>query len=164
MNAIELLVRELNGSAEWLKMTLADFTDADLMTRPAPAANHPMWQLGHLCAGEVMMMSMIKPGIMPELPAGFVEKFDKKTAGIDDAKQFGATKQQLLDLLTRIRGATVGFVKTLRPEDLDAPAPEKMRSFCPTVGDLIALQSSHIAMHMGQMQVARRKLGKPVLF
>jgi DinB superfamily len=164
MNSIDLLVRELSGSLEWLKMTIGDFSDADLLARPCPSANHPLWQLGHLVVAETNMIGMIKPGIIPELPAGFADKFDKKNAGVDDAMQFGAGKQQLLDLLTKVRAATVAFTKTLKPEDLDKPAPEAMRSFAPTVGDLIGLQSNHIAMHMGQIQVARRKLGKPFLF
>ena len=164
MNVIEYAVRELTSSAEWLKMTLGDFTDAELLTRPAPSANHPLWQLGHMIVGETMMMGGIKAGIMPELPAGFAEKFDKKSAGKNNAADFGATKQQLFDLLDKTRAATIAFVKTLKPEDLDKPGPENMRSVCPTVGDMIALQSSHFAMHMGQLQVARRKLGKPVLF
>jgi len=164
MTSIELLVRQITGAGEWLKMTLSDFTDADLMVRPTPGANHTMWQLGHLIAGEAKMMNMIKPGGMPELPAGFAEKFTKATAGIDDPKQFGTTKQQLLDLFAKVRTGTVAYAKSLKPEDLDKPAPEEMRGYCPTVGDVLGLQTSHVMMHMGQMQVARRKLGKPILF
>jgi hypothetical protein len=164
MTSIELLVRELGSSVEWLKMTIGDFSEADMMTRPCPSANHPLWQLGHLIVGETKMIDMIKPGVMPELPAGFADQFDKKNCGVDDASQFGADKTQLLDLLSKTRAATIAFTKSLKPEDLDKPAPEKLRDFAPTVGDLLAMQSSHIAMHMGQMQVARRRLGKPVLF
>jgi uncharacterized damage-inducible protein DinB len=164
MNSIELLVRQITGAGEWLRMTLNDFTDADLMVRPTPGANHSMWQLGHLIAGEVKMMNQIKPGSMPELPAGFAEKFTKATSGIDDPKQFGVTKQQLMDLFAKVRTATIAYVQTLKNEDLRKPAPVGMRDYCPTVGDVLGLQTSHVMMHMGQMQVARRKLGKPVLF
>ncbi|HVT90284.1 MAG TPA: DinB family protein [Tepidisphaeraceae bacterium] len=166
MNSIELLVKQLNTGNDWLKMILGDFSDADLLARPAPGANHVLWQLGHLISGEVMMMNAVKPGAMPELPAGFVERFDKKNAGVDDTKQFGniVSKQQLLDLKTKVRAATIAIVKSFKPEDLDKPSPEMMRSFCPTLADFLGLHSHHDMMHMGQFQVARRKLGKPVIF
>jgi hypothetical protein len=32
------------------------------------------------------------------------------------------------------------------------------------VGDILMLHPAHLAMHVGQIQVIRRKLGKPVLF
>jgi len=39
-----------------------------------------------------------------------------------------------------------------------------MQQMCPTVAHMALLQIGHIAMHVGQFQVIRRKLGKPVLF
>jgi hypothetical protein len=39
-----------------------------------------------------------------------------------------------------------------------------MADFAPTVGHLVLMIASHIMMHVGQMQVIRRKLGKPLLF
>jgi hypothetical protein len=35
---------------------------------------------------------------------------------------------------------------------------------CPRIADLAFLQADHLTMHIGQFQVIRRKLGKPVLF
>ena len=35
-----------------LQFTLGDFSDADMLARPAPSANHAAWQLGHLIAAE----------------------------------------------------------------------------------------------------------------
>ena len=58
----------------------------------------------------------------------------------------------------------MAFTKTLSEADLDKPAPEKMRKMCPTVGDVMSLQATHVMMHLGQIQVARRKLDKPILF
>jgi hypothetical protein len=163
MNINELLVRQLKGSLDILKNTLADFSDADMVQRPCDKANHPLWQVGHLIGSEVWMMNQVKGAKMPELPAGFAEKFDKKTAGENDLKKFG-TKAELLGLFDRVRAATIDYAKKVKPETLDEPGPESMRSFCPKVGDLVALHSAHVYMHLGQMQASRRKLGKPVLF
>jgi hypothetical protein len=164
MHTIEFLTRSLTGSAEMLKMTIADMSDADLLTRPCPGANHPLWQLGHLCVAETNLMNGVKPGSMPELPAGFAARFEnKKTNNIDDPKLL-ATKQQIVELFAKVRAATIATVQTLSEADLDKPAPEQFRKFFPTMGDLVGLQTTHVMMHLGQIQVARRKLGKPILF
>ena len=42
--------------------------------------------------------------------------------------------------------------------------PSPMPNFFPTVADVVGLGSMHIGMHVGQIQVLRRKLGKPILF
>ncbi len=164
MTAIELLVVELNSSAQMVKMTLGDFTDAEMMVRPAPGANHPLWQLGHLTGSEAYMMNQVKPGAMPELPAGFDDRFDNKNNKSDAPKSYGATRQELLDTFAKVRAGTIALIQSLKPEDLDKPSPNTFGGMCSTIGSLLSLVSSHTVMHLGQMQVARRKVGKPVLF
>ena len=51
----------------------------------------------------------------------------------------------------------------IQEKDLDKPSPEAFKSWAPTLGDVVAAIVSHQMMHIGQFQVARRKLGKPVL-
>ncbi|HEX3357210.1 MAG TPA: DinB family protein [Tepidisphaeraceae bacterium] len=164
MNAIEVLIGGLTQSSEMLKVTLADFTDAELIQRPVAGANHPLWQLGHLCVAETNLMNMASPGSMPELPAGFADRFaNKKTNHVDDPKQL-ATKAELVELFGKIRAATIAATKKLSEADLSKPGPENLRQMAPTVGAIVGLQTGHTMMHLGQIQVARRKLGKPILF
>ena len=95
---------------------------------------------------------------MPE-----IGEYTKETAGVNDPAKLG-TKAELVAELEKAREKTCAWLATLSAEDLAKPAPERMRSICPTVGHLIHLFLSHVAMHVGQIQVLRRKLGKPVLF
>ena len=149
MTQAELYADILARDLELLNKTLADFTDADMLARPTPAANHAAWQIGHLIVAEGQMISAMKPGApAPELPAGFAEKFKKETASIDDPAFF-PSKAELLKLLQATRAAAT---------------PERVQSWCPTVGHLAVLLPSHTSMHIGQFQVIRRKLGKPLLF
>jgi uncharacterized damage-inducible protein DinB len=157
MTSQELAADGLKSNLEMLMGTLSDFSDADIYVRPCPGANHTAWQLGHLAAAEANMVGAYK------LPEGYEKKFSKETCGKDDPKFFG-TKAELLDQLSKTRAATIAWVKAAKPADLDKPAPERMRHMCPTMGHLVQLLPSHFAMHMGQMQVIRRKLGKPLLF
>jgi hypothetical protein len=153
----------LERDVQMLQFTLGDFSDADMLARPAPNANHAAWQLGHLIAAEVGAGNAAKPGSMPELPAGFAERFSKDKARSDNPADF-PTKAELLAQFERVRRATVAWTKAMTPQDYGAPTPEKIRGWAPTVGQLAIALSGHVAMHIGQFQVVRRKLGKPVLF
>jgi hypothetical protein len=166
MDPKQFIIKGLTGNLGFLKDTLKDFNDADLFVRPCPGANHAAWQLGHLIVAENMMVGGMDPKAAPALPAGFGELFTKETSKNDEAGKFGkfATKEQLLSLFEKGRNATIAWTNTLSAADLDKPTPEKFRSWMPTFGDLIHGQGWHVTMHVGQLQVIRRKLGKPVLF
>jgi len=46
MNSIALLTSALESSKKMLAWIVSDFSDADLLVRPVPEANHMAWQLG----------------------------------------------------------------------------------------------------------------------
>lgn len=163
MTQIELAADVLQRNFELLKATLSDFSDADILARPCPNANHPAWQLGHLISVEGRMLANFNPSAPSTLPMDYEKKFTKETAGNNDASFF-PKKSEILDQFAKTRGAVVAWVKTLKPADLDNPTPEKYRNFVPTLGHLISFIPDHTAVHIGQFQVLRRKLGKPVLF
>jgi hypothetical protein len=163
MTPIELMAELLKGNFGMLQMTLADFSDADMMVRPVPGANHALWQLGHLAKEDAFFAALIPGAKVPALPAGWGEKFGKGTNTNDDPKGL-PTKAELLKVMAGTVEAAVAAVRKLPPEELNKPSPENIRSFAPTIGHVIGLMGSHWMMHMGQFQVIRRKLGKPVLF
>jgi uncharacterized damage-inducible protein DinB len=98
-----------------------------------------------------------------ELPAGFAERYTKETASINDPAKLGK-KDDLLALFDKTREKTCTWAAALSADDLAKPAPEKMRQMVPTVGHVLLLLPAHAGMHVGQIQVLRRKLGKPLLF
>ena len=163
MTAGELLADALARDVNLLKGTLGDFTDADMLVRPAPAANHAAWQLGHTIVSETNAGNLVRPGAMPELPAGFAARFAKDKAQSNHAGDFPG-KNELIAQFEKTRQGTVAWARALTPDDLGAPTPEKLRGWAPTVGALALALSGHLAMHIGQFQVVRRALGKPVLF
>lgn len=163
MKSSDLTADLFQRNLDMLKMTLADFSDADMLARPCPGANHTAWQLGHLITAETHLINASTPGAMPELPAGFADKFNKSTAGSDDASAF-PKKADLIALLEKTRAASIRWAKSLTDADLARPIEGPIKDFCPSVGHLLTLVPVHTAMHLGQFQVIRRKLGKPVLF
>jgi hypothetical protein len=163
MSSNPLAADLLAGNVGFLKGTLGDFSDADMLVRPVPAANHAAWQIGHLIVAENNMVNSIKPGAIPELPAGFKEKFTTETSKIDDPAAF-PKKEELLALFEKTRAATALWAGSLTPAEMQQPTPERLARFAATVGHLVYMLPQHVQTHIGQFQVIRRKLGKPVLF
>lgn len=153
----------INGAGNVTEQYLADLTDADLLVRPVPGANHIAWQLGHLIQAENWMINLLRPGSMPDLPAGFAKQHDKSTAASDDPGAF-LSKAEYLRLMKEQRAGTLKYLDSLSDADLDQPSHEKLRHFVPTVGAVLAMQGTHWMMHAGQWSVVRRKLGRPPLF
>ncbi|HEY7117109.1 MAG TPA: DinB family protein [Tepidisphaeraceae bacterium] len=163
MTQTELMSDFLTRNGEILKLTLGDFTDDEMLARPVPGANHAAWQLGHLIGSAAYMFGAVAPGLIPENAARLGERFTGKTANVDDPA-FYPKKSELLEAFAQAHGAIADWVTTLTPADLAKPTPGRMAEFAPTVGHLALMTVSHLAMHVGQLQVIRRKLGKPLLF
>ena len=160
------LIAELNKNVGFVNHTLGDFTDADLFVRPCPGANNAAWQLGHLVSAEASVVKNLAPALAVALPEGFNEKYNKEASKLDGAAAFAPfnSKARLLELFGKVRGGTVAWVSSLSNEQLDSPSPEKYQAWATTLGSLVSGQIGHTMMHIGQFQVIRRKLGKPVLF
>ena len=142
---------------------LGDLTDEEMMHRPAPGCNHIKWQVGHLIASEHDMINQCYPGSMPELPAGFAEKYNKETSKSDDASAFDS-KEDLMKLYETQRAGTLNLLGKIADEDLSKEGPEAIRSYAPTFGAAFLMQDAHWMMHAGQWAVIRRQLGREPLF
>jgi hypothetical protein len=143
---------------------LGDLSDANLLVRPVPGANHMAWQLGHLISANCQMMEAIAPGSMPELPAGFAERYTSKTAALDDPAAFDK-KDDYARLLKAQHAAVLAALDRLSEADLDRPVPPGSLEVFKTVGGVLhAVCVLHPLMHAGQWAVVRRLLGMKPLF
>lgn len=164
MNASSAIHTALASTQNILNMYLADLSDADLLSRPVPGANHIAWQLGHLIFAESHLVSPQLPGTAyPAVPASFAELYGKEGASDDTPSHF-LGKDAYLNMFNEHRDITKAAAAKLSEADLDRPTVGNMAPFAPKVGDLLILVANHTLMHAGQFTVARRKLGKPVLF
>lgn len=162
MTAKDVLKAALDLHHDILHGYLADLSDADLLVRPVPTANHIAWQLGHLIYAENnVFLPHIAEAKPVELPAGFVEQHGKDRAGSDSGFR---TKAEYLDLYNQVRQATLAALEKVLEADLDRPIQGRLERLAPTVGRMFFLTASHEMMHAGQFVPVRRKLGKPVLF
>ncbi len=164
MTAKDAIKYALNANHQLMTSFVGDLSDADLVTRPVPGANHIAWQLGHLINAEATFFVPSLPGGKAvELPQGFAEQHGKDTAS-SDSKTGWKTKAEYLDLFNKVRAATLAALDRASDADLDKPTSGRLAQLAPTVGALFLLIANHEMMHAGQFSVLRRKLGKPVLF
>ena len=164
MTGCEVVVVALESTLATLEMLVADFTDADLLVRPVPGANHAAWQLGNVICGDPYLVTAELPGVKyPELPAGFADLHGGKGSKIDADGGFLA-KDGYLTLLREVRAATVSAVRKLSDADLSKPSSEAMQWAGLTLAHVLLFAAQHTTLHAGQFTVIRRKLGKPVLF
>jgi hypothetical protein len=163
MTAKDAIQSALQSTHSMLGMYVNDLSDADLLVRPVPNANHIAWQLGHLIGTECQLGAVIPGAKYPELPAGWAQQHSKTTASMEPPKGF-ATKAEYLDKFKQAREATIAALKNLNDADLDKPTTSDMAKYAPTLAALFLLNANHVMMHAGQFTVVRRKLGKPILF
>jgi hypothetical protein len=162
MDVKQLIVANLSQADFTVGAYLADLTDAELLVRPVPGANHIAWQWGHLIASEAYLVGQVSPAFKSPLPADFAAKFTKDTAQLDDPAAF-LNKSDYERLGREMRSATLAALEKLPTADLDKPA-QKVPPLAKTVADVFLLVGGHWLMHAGQWAVIRRKLGRPPLF
>src|SRR5437016_825005 len=100
---------------------LEDLSDEEMVKRPCAGCNHINWQVGHLIKAEHDMVASALPGSLPDLPAGFAERYSKETATSDIPKDF-LKKDELLAIHKRQRAATLAALEKLSDEQLDGPS------------------------------------------
>jgi hypothetical protein len=164
MTGVDAIRTALQSTQHLITWFLSDLSDADLLVRPVPEANHIAWQIGHFIVTETRLVNQPTfRAVYPELPAGFARQHAAETNALEPATGF-ATRAEYVDLFTKVRQATIAGLNALSDADLDAPTVGPMTKFAPTLGALLVLAANHSLMHAGQFSVVRRKLGKPVLF
>ncbi len=162
MQAKDAIKTALVSTQNLVPMYFGDLSDADILVRPVPSANHIAWQMGHLIHAEVSLLKeQLHSAVYPELPGGYKEQHHAKNAGSD--KGFGS-KADYLTTFNKVREATIANLAKLSDADLDKPTTGNMAPFAPTLGAFFILLANHTMMHAGQFTAVRRKLGKPIVF
>lgn len=162
MNTHQAIISNLQTSRFVMNSYVGDLSDADLLARPVAGANHAAWQLGHLILSECQMMRGVFSGWDVTIPHDFAAKHDK-TAAVHDTPAAFYPKQTYVELMNRVREATLAVLPRFSQSDLSNPGPEAMRSYAPTVGSVFLAIGNHELLHAGQIAVLRRALGKPIV-
>ena len=162
MSQQQTILAILERGRGMLRKHLSDFSDADMLARPAPTANHAAYQLAHLLRTTSGMVKALSPDVAVTLPPK-TEGDAKGPSTSNDPAQF-PSKEELLTAYEGLITAITTAAGTMADADFDKASPEHFKGFAPTLGQLALMAPLHMSMHVGQIQVIRRKLGKPVLF
>ena len=156
----ELFSKNILQTKGLVDMFLKDFSDADMLFRPAKTANHAVWQIGHLTNSTRNMVIACDPNVAFEFDDD--TRFGKSKASIDDPAFF-PNKTEVLSKFNQAMDTAAAWVANLTDADFAKPAPERMQQFAPTLGNVAILLASHPLMHLGQFSITRRALGKPLV-
>ena len=163
MNTIDYIRQEMAMSKGWISGLIADIKDAPL-TLPTPlGGNHPLWIVGHLAYSESNLLNCYILNKKNPL-----EKY-KDTLGIgtrpvNDASAYPPI-EELIEKFEFARADTLAYLDTITEADLDKPsyAPEDRKEFFGTIGQCLAVMTTHLAFHGGELADARRAAGRDVL-
>src|SRR3954454_9172992 len=102
MNGREAIKAALEATKANLSWFVKDFSDADLLVRPVPGANHAAWQIGNVIGGDIYLVRTALPeAVYPELPPGFMDQHGSKGAKEDAPEKF-LTKEKYLKLFDEV--------------------------------------------------------------
>jgi hypothetical protein len=153
MTGVDAIRTALQSTLHLTTWFISDLSDSDMLVRPVAGANHIAWQIGHLVITETRLVSQPTfKAVYPELPAGFLDQHGKEAQAREPATGFG-TRAEYVELLTKVRHATLEGVNKLSDAELDTPTVGPMASFAPTLGALLLLTCNHSLMHAGQFSV-----------
>src|SRR4051812_31166022 len=107
MSVAQLLSKNILQTKSMVESALKDFSDADMMFRPAKSANHAIWQLGHLCNATRNMVAACDPSV--KFPFEDDARFGKSKAAFDDASAF-PSKAELISRWNQAMDASAGWV------------------------------------------------------
>lgn len=158
--ANDILVHSLSTSQMLMRRYLEDLKPEEYLHRAVPNGNCVAWLVGHLTLSERRILGMVGVTDLPSLPEGFEKRFSREETA-PRACEFGDV-MILLPLWNEHRAKLIQAVKEATPEQLEKPL-EKPNPRFSTAGQFVNYMSHHATLHIGQITIIRRSLGRPPL-
>ena len=163
MHAKDAITVVLKSTGDMLGWFLSDLSDADLLVRPVPSANHIAWQLGHLITSECHLCKQVP--VLPTLSCRQVLRSSMtKLQRLRNLPGASGPKPSTLICSTRFGRRPWRVRLDCQMQIWTGQPPATSAQFAPTIGPLLVMAANHTMMHAGQFTVVRRKLGEPILF
>jgi uncharacterized damage-inducible protein DinB len=155
---IDIFRRQLTNGRQMTERYLEDFQTPEQWTLQVhDQANHALWVVGHLAHTDNFLISLIDPSRAVQ-QNGWGEKFGMGSRPTGAPEDYPPAEKAIAYLRER-RGVLLDLLENLAEADLERATPEGAPDFLATVRDIFELASWHEALHVGQLTVARRKLG-----
>ena len=156
------LVSCFERTVAFLRESVADLADEDLVLQPSGVPNHAAWTLGHVIHGCQAMAGEL--GAEPCRPGDWESRFGYGSSPTTVVSQYPGKAELLAalgDASQRLHTALLG----MDPATLAEPLPdEQARGILPTKGHaFLQIVAAHTAYHAGQLAVWRRAIGRPAV-
>src|SRR4051812_31192844 len=135
------LVAVMTRGRGMMEKHLADFSDADMLARSSPAANHAAYQIGHLIRINDATVAAFVPSFKTEFPPK-TDNASKAPPTSDDPSAF-ASKGELLTAYHAQLDALLAAVGKMSEADFDKASPDTFKNFAPTLGQLAMMVPFH---------------------
>jgi hypothetical protein len=153
------IVYGLRASQKLFHRYLDDLTPAEYLHQPCPGANCAAWLVGHLLLTDRKQLVGLGVTDLPDLPTGFEERFAITRQAAGTPGEYGAPSA-LVALFDDHRARLIAAVTTVSAEKLREAPPYGSPLFADR-GEAAAFMALHTAMHLGQITIIRRSLGRP---
>ena len=153
----DVLVHNLNATQLMVHRFTADLQPHEYLHRPTEKANCAAWTVGHLAVSDRNVLKMLGAEL-PSVPEGFEKRFSREE-GCPQAGDFGDVAT-IVPVFDAHRTRLIEAVKRMTTEQFET-LMEKPHPMFKTLGEFISFMSAHTAMHVGQITIIRRSLGRP---
>lgn len=153
----DFLVSQFDHVREWSLMSCRGLSDELLVSIPAGAKNHILWELGHILWTQNYMVTWGCAG-GDRLPKEWEEKFgygSKVVSNIDEYPPFDEIKNEL----ERCREAVKNYIRSLSIDELESPPKNFPKESAPNKFYIFNHFLTHEAYHVGKISLLRRLLG-----
>lgn len=157
--ANDVIVHALTCTHAILNRFTADLQPHEYLHRPVEKANCAAWTVGHLALTDRHVLKQFGAEL-PPLPDGFDQRFSREE-GCPEAGDFGDVSQ-VMPVFNEHRARLIEAVGRATSEQLDQPL-EKPHPMFATLGQFVTFMAAHTALHVGQITIIRRSLGRPPL-
>ncbi|WP_425614490.1 DinB family protein [Anatilimnocola sp. NA78] len=159
---LDLAIKQIEFARTYLLTMLIDFAEDEWFQMPAGASTHLAWQIGHLAMAQYGLVLFRQRGRQPEdlqlMTSSFRKQFSRGTTpDPDPAKNPPAV--EIRATFDRVYHQAMIELPNIDPATLDEPIDMPYAAYATKYGSLLFC-SHHEMLHVGQIGVLRRLLGK----
>lgn len=162
---LQAAVDRIEMARRRVKEFTADLTADEWFRHPAEFTTHVAWQVGHLAVSQYNLCLRRLRGRTKEdmtlIPDSFIEHFklgSRPVAGAENYPPIAEIKR----VFDAVHAQTLQELSALTDEELDVPVEQPHPVFKTKLG-AVDYAPSHEMVHVGQIALLRRLMGKPAL-
>jgi len=162
---LQSTVARLEMAHRRVKEFTDDLTPDQWFWHPAEFTTHVAWQVGHIAVSEYnLCLRRIRGRTAQDetlLPAAFIEHFKLGSQPAADPADYPSIAE-IKRVLDAVHGQSLKELATHSDEQLDVPVEQPHPVFKTKLG-AVDYAPSHAMVHIGQIALLRRLMGKPAL-